>query len=157
MTSNDELKSILMDIQRDIKTTKSDVGQLKKEIKTLNLFELFLLIGKVDRLEKCLESLDIKERFRNILLYNVKDSPEDRKKTLQTVLNTFTEANQTMKEKHIESAIKLGKFIGNRPILVKLDNVKTKTYVFDNNQKLKSLDIGMPNDYTKTELETRKP
>lgn len=109
MTSNEELKTILMDIQQDIKSTKNYVGQLSEDVKTLKssdekiLLELKIyknkctileknnneLTEKVNTLDKSFETLMIREKFGNVIMHNVKDSIEGKKDTIQTVLKIF--------------------------------------------------------------------
>lgn len=75
---------------------------------------------------------------------------------MQNVLKTFNDLNINIKEEQIENAVRLGRRIGNRPILIKLDNARSREYILENIQKLKSINIGLSNDFTKNQLEIRR-
>lgn len=176
MATNDELKTLLLAVQEDVKFTKTNVSTMTEDIKALKETEKDILSElkvckrkcisleeknvqletKVSVLEKTLKILENKSREKNVILFNIEDPKTDNLNLLERVKTIFTEAKINIPDDGIEKIFRLGKNIGSRPILVAFTSVKYKSILFSKISELRSLDISIANDLTNEQRETRK-
>lgn len=120
------------------KTHKSEVLELKEQVKTLSTTSTTS--------EKKLENLLQKEKSRSIIIYRIQNSIEFNAKLLENIVKTFTDVNIKMEREWVETVRKLGKTQGKRPMLVIFTSIKYKKHVFQNLKNLISKKIIISND-----------
>ncbi|ESO11730.1 hypothetical protein HELRODRAFT_166754 [Helobdella robusta] len=124
-------------LSAEISTFKSDlkssfatvVGQeVKKNIECVNLE-----VKTVKR--KLTESIDIKDRERNIIIFNLQEGEDDKIRVKNILLKLFDD----IKDSHIKYVTRLGKKneSSTRPILIVLDSLMSKETVMKNAHKLR--------------------
>lgn len=176
MTSNDDLKALLISLQEDVKDTKTGVNQMTEDIKTLKQSDEKLLNEvqdfkkkqkileqkneemevKVKTLEDKLESILIRERRNNIFLYNIEDTPTINLSLLQSVLKILKDCKIIISEDQIDKISRIGKLEGKRPVLITFKSSLAKSIIYENAQNLQESNIYFSNDYTPGQQQTRR-
>lgn len=176
MTTNDELKSLLISVQSVVEETKNNVSTMAGDIKDLKLadekFQKDLqtnskicqslvtknrnLEKKIDVLEKRMEDILIRERSRNVILYNLEDSTTFNKELKQSVLEVLSGCGILIKGEQIDKMIRLGKTEGSRPLLINFNDLNCKQIIFQNSATLKKNNIYFSNDYTPKQQAIRR-
>lgn len=113
MTSNDDLKKLLLLIQSDTSSLNKKVDNIESDIKVLRAeneklsnevmeckskysdlkVENNFLLEKINTCESKLDYLLNKERENNLILFKVKDSPKENINLQETVKSIFTKAH----------------------------------------------------------------
>lgn len=176
MTTNDKLKSLLISVQNVVKETKENVTTMAGDIKDLKLadekFQNDLqdnrktcqsleeknrrLKNKIENLEKRMEDILIRERYRNIILYNLDDSPTFNRDLKQSTLELLNGCNVLIREDQIEKITRLGKNEGSRPLLINFNDFNCKKLIFQNALTLKNKSIYFSHDYTPQQQTIRR-
>ncbi|ESO12100.1 hypothetical protein HELRODRAFT_158525 [Helobdella robusta] len=121
----DHLKSELQ------KTWASVVGQeVKKGMQSINV--------EVKTVQKTLdEAQEIKEREKNIMMFNVTKGDNDRDRVKEIIKKLSSD----IKDSDMKRIIRLGKRVEstNRPILIVMDNISAKELVMKSSYKLKQM------------------
>ncbi|ESO12063.1 hypothetical protein HELRODRAFT_158471 [Helobdella robusta] len=140
-------------LSAEISTFKSDlkssfatvVGQeVKKNIECVNL--------EVKTVKKKLtESIDIKDRERNIIIFNLQEGEDDKIR----VKNILLKLSDDIKDSHIKYFTRLGKKnneSSTRPILIVLDSFMSKETVMKNAHKLKLMSVELSKVWISNDL-----
>lgn len=166
MTTNEELKSLLIAMRNDLSekldTVYKDIKELVKEnaARTKEISQVDkkvidlearnrILEDKVLSCENKIESLLNRERAKNIVLFKVKDTDVENDNLLKTVREIFQSAEVNLEEKEIVAARRLGRVAGSRPILVTLDSQDCKPAIFHKVKNFGKVNIGLSNDFSK--------
>lgn len=176
MATNDELKTLLLSVQEDVKFTKTKVSTMTEDIKILKkadediLAELkdckskcsslekknTLLEKQVSSLEEKLQAIEIKSKERNVILYNIDEPTTDQINIFDKIKKIFNDAQMDIPDDGIEKVFRLGKNIGARPVLVAFTNVRYKNIFFSKARNLQTFKIAFSNDFTFEQRELRK-
>lgn len=176
MTSNEDLKALLISLQQDVKDTKTGVKQMAEDIqslkqadeKLLKEIQVFkkkqkILEGKnedleekVKTLEDKLENILIKDRRNNIFLYNIEDSRAINHNLLQSVLKILNDCKIVISEEQIDKISRIGKVAGKRPVIITFKSSLPKSTIYENAQNLKESNIYFSNDFTPSQQQTRR-
>lgn len=176
MTSNDELKKILMDIQGDTKGLSSKLDKVQSELKVLTKenarlkkfvtwnsekvsdLELKnkLLENKLNNCEMKLELFLNKDRMNNIILFKIPDSLTENENLTETVKTIFDKAEIVCDIDNIVSVKRIGNTVGSRPILITFNNKDIKADIFRKVKNFGNMNIGVSNDYSKVLREKRR-
>lgn len=129
MTTIEDLKELMLSVQSDVKASISKMDNISKEVKSLkvsqdqiredliNCNSRCLVLEKknarfgkeIASIEMRMELLEIKERAKNIILYNIQYSSIDRENLLETVQLNFRKAEIVIPNEGFESIFVLGK------------------------------------------------
>ncbi|XP_051158194.1 uncharacterized protein LOC127279709 [Leptopilina boulardi] len=173
MTTNDDLKSLLIDIKKELSgkldTVESEIKALVKK-NAARTEEISLMVKKVNKLEtrndflenkilNCeskIDSLLNRERAKNIILFKVKDTIAENENLLKTLRDIFHHAEVTLEMRDIVATRRLGKVAGARPILVTLTNQGSKSMIFQKAVNFGKNNIRLSNDLPKEIREKRR-
>lgn len=176
MTSNEELKDLLINIQTntrnlndnmdsvesEIKVIRSENAALKKDISSYSEMisalkaENNVLKNKMIKCEIKIELLINKDRANNIILFKVNDTSKENENLPETVCEISCQAEVTLDPNNIISTQRIGKIPDSRPIIIKFLNPKRKAEIFKKIKNFCAMKIGVSNDLSKEIREKRK-
>lgn len=176
MTTNDELKELLLKIQSDTSSLNKKVDSIEGDVKELRTENAKLskdvaiykrkyselksnnefLTEKIVACESKIDYLLNKERENNLVLFKVKDVQKENENLLDTVKSIFTSAEVNIQDAEISKVRRLGTREGSRPILVSFYNKNSKSAVYRSAKNFRDLNVGFANDMTKELREKRK-
>lgn len=132
--------------------------EVKKDMKTLQ-DENQKLKETVQRQELKIEALEMETRKKNLIIFNVKEEPEENVQILlQTVIGITENMEVQITRGDIDFIYRVGKQQTGktRPIKVGLTSRIIRTEILKNVKKLKGLDIGISEDFDKKTVDIRK-
>lgn len=176
MTSNDDLKNILMDIQGDTKALSNKLDKVQCELKVLTKEIAYLkkfvslnsekvsdlelknklLENKLNNFEMKLELFLNKDRMNNIVLFRVQDSPTENENLMETVKQIFDKADVICDIENIVDIKRIGNTEGSRPILITFKNKDIKADIFHKVKNFGNMNIGVSNDFSKALREKKE-
>ncbi|ESO01117.1 hypothetical protein HELRODRAFT_175148 [Helobdella robusta] len=139
-----KLSAEISTFKSDLKSSFATVGQeVKKNIECVNL--------EVKTVKKKLtESIDIKDRERNIIIFHLQEGEDDKIR----VKNILLKLSDDIKDSHIKYVTRLGKKneSSTRPILIVLDSLMSKETVMKNAHKLKLMSVELSKVWISNDL-----
>lgn len=171
-----ELKTLMLSMHGDVKDTKASVNNITEDIKIFKKSDEEIkkelleykskcssLEGKCENLEKevgllknKLKYLEVKERFKNIIIYNVDDNENNNLNLRETIIKIFKQVEICNPAESFERITRLGRIVGSRPILISFNFSSHVREVFTHVNALRSMNISVSNDYTPEQREIRK-
>lgn len=154
-----EQLKILTDSIKDL--TKSHEG-LKKEVQTScenskkSQEGVLLLTKKTEFLERKLDFVDRKDRSNNIILFNLEDNEENNANLFSTIISIFTKINTQIPELAVADVYRIGKNIGNRPVMVKFIAPRWVKIIFSKIDDIRNMKLGIAYDRSKEERDFRR-
>lgn len=145
---SEDIIKLLLDIQSDIKSIK--LAQEKSEKNNTELESKLLFISKkISIAEKT-------NRASNLILYGVADTSETNNNLFQNIINLIKKLQVDINELIVTDIYRIGKKMGNRPIVIKLLAPRWKQVFFQKIANFKKNKLNIDNDLTKEEREVKK-
>lgn len=137
----DDMSTSVKSIISTQSTLQVECTELRKEVKFLK--------DQVNFLEN-------DRRRNNVILFHVPDTVEINKNVLNFVMDLFNKAELSIPSCCYDTAFRLGKVLGERPILVQFTSQRWKRDVFSKAANLRESGYSVSNDLSKEEREIRR-
>lgn len=108
---------------------------------------------RMSRAEKVLSLIERENRSKNIVLFKLEDSIKINISLLETILDIFNKVGLVVPETAINDVFRMGKMVGNRPVLIKFVSSRWVRKVFEKIMELKNINYFISNDRSKEDRE----
>lgn len=162
MTTNDDLRNLIVNGQQDIKSRLDaalvEFSSYRKcvdaKISSLEAENASFRMDIV-ALKKEVNLLTNKERVLNMMLYNVEDNDNFHSALADNIFKLFKDAGINITNDAINEATRLANTVGKRPVLVCFNSKISKNAVFEKCESLKNKNVRISNDLTPMQRDER--